>query len=81
MNIRNTRWATMTLAAAMMTVPACNEEPAAEGQDDNGEEAQCDPVGVDAERGMLLNAPLAADVEVIQKQPQHPGAPGPLGLP
>jgi len=43
--------------------------------------AMCDPVGATPEVGALLNAPVAADVEVIQKTPQHPGAPGPVDLP
>ena len=40
----------------------------------------CDPVGADPVMGGLLNAPLADDVEVIVKTPQHPGVPGPEGL-
>jgi hypothetical protein len=41
----------------------------------------CDPVGTHPAMGELLNGPLEADVEVIVKTPQHPGAPGPLDLP
>jgi len=41
----------------------------------------CDPVGANAEMGMLLNAPVDSDVEVIVKTPQHPGNPGPNNLP
>ncbi|MFT4628297.1 MAG: hypothetical protein ACI8PZ_006992 [Myxococcota bacterium] len=41
----------------------------------------CDPVGADPVMGGLLNAPLEADVEVVWKEPQHPGAPGPADLP
>ena len=42
---------------------------------------ECDPVGADPVVGELLNAPLDDDVEVIEKVPQHPGDPGPDGLP
>jgi hypothetical protein len=31
--------------------------------------------------GALLNAPVASDVQVIVKTPQHPGDPGPDNLP
>ena len=41
----------------------------------------CDPVGADATMGALLNAPLADDIEVVFKDPQHPGLPGPDDLP
>ncbi len=41
----------------------------------------CDPVGANPEMGMLLNAPVDSDVEVIVKTPQHPGDPGPANLP
>ena len=41
----------------------------------------CDPVGAQPEQAALFNAPLAADVEAIQKVPTHPGAPGPSDLP
>ena len=40
----------------------------------------CDPA-TDTPRGMLLNAPLDPEVQVIQKTPTHPGDPGPDGLP
>ncbi len=48
--------------------------------DDGGGE-ECDPVGAQPEQAALFNAPLEADVEVIQKVPTHPGAPGPTDLP
>lgn len=43
----------------------------------------CDPKGANPAMGALLNAPLAADVQVIKKTPTHPnpGNPGPGGLP
>jgi hypothetical protein len=41
----------------------------------------CDPKGADPVMGMLLNAPVDSDVEVVVKKPQHPGTPGPLDLP
>lgn len=66
---------------------------AACGDDDGGSSADanntsndaagftCDPVGANPEMGALLNAPLESDVEVIVKNPQHPGDPGPDNLP
>ena len=48
---------------------------------DASTEWMCDPVGSNPEMGALLNAPLANDVEVIEKTPQHPGHPGPDNLP
>lgn len=78
------KFTTTFLAIALLG--ACGDDGAV--TDDNGpggstgsSSAQCDPVGVEAEVGMLLNAPVEADVEVIIKQPQHPGAPGPENLP
>lgn len=41
----------------------------------------CDPVGANPVVGELLNAPVASDVEVIVKEPQHVGNPGPENLP
>lgn len=41
----------------------------------------CDPKGANPAMGDLFNAPLASDVEVITKEPQHPGDPGPNNLP
>lgn len=51
------------------------------GDDTGGTMDMCDPVGADPDMAMLLNAPLEADVEVVVKTPQHPGMPGPDGLP
>lgn len=48
---------------------------------DDGADGSCDPVGDNPEMGALLNAPVAADVEVIAKTPQHPGPAGPENLP
>ncbi|MBV1860420.1 MAG: hypothetical protein KUG77_18550 [Nannocystaceae bacterium] len=47
--------------------------------DDDGD--ACDPIGAQPEQAALFNAPLEADVEVIQKVPTHPGPPGPASLP
>lgn len=41
----------------------------------------CDPVGDDPAMGALLNAPVESDVQIIVKDPQHPGDPGPENLP
>lgn len=71
------------LGVSALALPACNEEePGAQMDDGDVDPAEeCDPVGADAQMGELLNAPVAADVEVIVKEPQHPGAAGPLDLP
>jgi hypothetical protein len=45
------------------------------------EEYTCDPVGANPAVGLLLNAPLDSSVEVIVKDPRHPGDPGPSNLP
>jgi len=52
-----------------------------DGDTDDGGGEECDPVGSQPEQAALFNAPLEADVEVIQKVPTHPGAPGPSDLP
>lgn len=52
------------------------------GEKDSGPEAfVCDPKGANPEMGDLMNAPLGNEVEVIEKEAQHPGDPGPLNLP
>lgn len=77
-----TSLAVALFAASAAFVSACNEdEPGMADDDGNVDPEECDPEGVDPEMGALLNAPVAADVEVIQKVPQHPGAAGPLDLP
>ncbi len=51
---------------------------------DAGETAaddMCDPIGANPAQGNLFNAPVEADVEVIDKPPTHPGEPGPTDLP
>ena len=61
--------------------------PAAQGDEETSETSGetgspvCDPQGANPEMGELLNAPLADDVEIIVKTPQHPGEPGPDNLP
>lgn len=80
---RMMRW-TLALSLGASTVACDGEDAPADtdgGETDDGEGAQCDPVGQVPEMGMLLNAPLEADVETIQKTPTHPGAPGPTDLP
>ena len=76
----------VTFALAMCLIPACDDDSGADtGGDDpttaGDQDASCDPVGLYPAMNALINAPLAADVEVVIKQPTHPGAPGPLGLP
>lgn len=53
----------------------------ADNGSDGGVDEQCDPVGSNPEMNALINAPVAADVEVIEKVPQHPGPAGPAALP
>jgi hypothetical protein len=68
---------------------ACDDEPTDMNPDggmmmmnnDSGMQMEeCDPNEGPA-HVQLLNAPVAAGVEVIMKTPQHPGEPGPNGLP
>lgn len=59
--------------------PADTDGETEGGTDDGG--PACDPEGAQPEQAALFNAPLADDVEVIQKTPTHPGAPGPDALP
>jgi hypothetical protein len=68
-----------------LTLTGCPEAGnAADADTGTGDEtggAACDPVGANPEVGGLLNAPVADDVEVIVKVPQHPGLAGPDNLP
>lgn len=67
---------------ALCGCPATDDDPTPTGGDTGMMvEFECDPVGANPEVGALLNAPLDADVEVIMKDPQHPGDPGPENLP
>jgi len=75
------------LLGLALTITACDDSESQDttedtdgGTDDGGEQA-CDPVGDQPEQAALFNAPLEPDVEVIQKVPTHPGAPGPSDLP
>ncbi len=78
------------LALAGLTLGACGDDddtgatPQADASGDTfdgGAEYVCDPVGENPDHSALLNAPVEDDVEVIVKDPQHPGFPGPLDLP
>lgn len=75
-----------TLFAALgvpLLLAGCPESETPEestGETDDAAE-ECDPAGPLPEVGALYNAPLAADVEVVVKTPQHPGRPGPSNLP
>ncbi|MEM7152566.1 MAG: hypothetical protein AAF799_06980 [Myxococcota bacterium] len=84
MNVMMKLSAVLVLVSALGLGVSCTEDSGddATGMDDEGgEDFMCDPVGANAEMGALLNAPVADDVEVIVKQAQHPGNPGPLDLP
>ena len=75
--------------AALATGVACegkstpnqNDDSADGGTDGDTDGEECDPVGADPDQAALLNAPVSAEVEVIVKQPQHPGPAGPDDLP
>ena len=78
----------LAVCASVFLVSACggdddggaNESDA--GADlDGSVEFVCDPEGAFPAMGALLNAPVDSDVEVISKEPQHPGDPGPESLP
>ncbi len=84
MNEYRTMGLVVALLGTLLAGPGCNEDEAgADGEQGttDGTEAMCDPEGVDAQMGALLNAPVGPDVEAIVKVPQHPGAAGPLDLP
>ncbi len=85
MHARNTRLRALAfagLALALCGCPTDDDDPPVGGDTDGDTDgAVCDPAGVDPQMGMLLNAPVAEDVEVIVKTPQHPGAAGPNDLP
>ncbi len=75
------------LVAACLSLAACGDEGGSEEADaavnaaDANTVFQCDPKGVNPEMGDLLNAELEQGVEVIVKEPVHPGNPGPIDLP
>ena len=76
------------VSALLATTTACpassDDDPNADETDsgnDDGSDYVCDPMGENPDVGELLNAPLEDDVEVIIKEPQHPGDPGPDNLP
>ncbi len=83
MKISRTQWS-LALAGLVLTLTGCPPDgnPSSDDSDDGDSDgAVCDPMGADPQMGALLNAPVADDVEVIQKQPQHPGPAGPDDLP
>ena len=75
------------LVAACLSFAACGDEGGSEAADaavraaDANTAFQCDPKGANPEMGDLLNAELDQGVEVIVKEPVHPGNPGPTDLP
>ncbi len=80
--MKTTTMISWALAAMFVAGLSCTDDP--EGMDDasdDGAEQMCDPVGPNPQVGALLNAPVADDVEVIVKTPQHPGPAGPDQLP
>ena len=71
----------LALGLSLLGCPAAQgDEEASETSGETGAPV-CDPQGANPEMGELLNAPLADDVELIVKTPQHPGEPGPDNLP
>jgi hypothetical protein len=90
MMLRKSQSLLLSLALAGLSIGACggddddnsgNTPDSGNATFDAGTEFQCDPVGANAAQGTLFNAPVADDVEVIVKEPTHPGAPGPTDLP
>ena len=79
----------LVVFSLVVGLSACGDDAASDddaagtgtGGGGDGAAAMCDPVGATPEVGALLNAPVAADVEIIEKVPQHPGAAGPVDLP
>ena len=77
----------LVAVAVLVSLGSCSDDDAGMSGDTaadggtGGPAGNCDPVGSTPAVGALLNAPLAADVEVIQKTPQHPGMVGPTDLP
>lgn len=72
------------IASVALFFGACGDDGGDDGQNpgaDTGTAFVCDPAGANAAMGALLNAPVHADVEVVVKDPQHPGDPGPQNLP
>ncbi|MBA3393167.1 MAG: hypothetical protein H0T89_11005 [Deltaproteobacteria bacterium] len=75
------------LAASTLMAAACGDDAntptdaATIDAVDAAEGCICDPVGAFPQQGALLNAPLKTDVEVLVRQPRHPGCAGPKNLP
>ncbi len=88
MTKRNSRFLTIAMCAAGL-FGACGDDDDGTSIDvdggvtidASGTEFVCDPEGANPAMGALLNAPLEDGVEVVTKEPQHPGDPGPTDLP
>lgn len=77
---------TWPLALLLSLTMACGDDDSSADTDagteqDAGSGYICDPVGSNPDQSALFNAPLDEGVEIIEKVPQHPGDPGPTGLP
>ncbi len=86
MNFKKSHSIILAIALAGLSFAACGGDddlPAADSgtNNDAGTTYVCDPVGANADQSALFNVPVAGDVEVIVKEPQHPGFPGPTDLP
>lgn len=76
----------VALSSACLMLAACGDDNAAtaDASVDTPSDAEgcvCDPVGAFPMQGTLLNATLTSDVQVITREPRHPGCAGPEDLP
>lgn len=87
MNTKSFSWINVVALGATLCLTACDgggdadDAGATDGDTDDTAGAACDPQGPNPEQAALFNAPVEADVEIVQKTPTHPGEPGPENLP
>ena len=82
-------WTVIATLAGSLGLTACDggdgDGDSADTDDSSASDTEsaleCDPQGPNPEQAALFNAPIEDDVEVVEKQPQHPGEPGPENLP
>ena len=87
MNTKFLSWMNIAALAGALCLTACDgagdtgDGGATDGETDDTAGAACDPEGPNPAQAALFNAPVEADVEIVQKTPKHPGEPGPENLP